>query len=64
MVYRALLQDLNFGPGEESLEVQLLPVEEIPWEQMAFPVIRETLRRYVEDTHRTQFQVHFGAVPR
>ena len=64
VVYRALLQDLNFGPGEESLEVQLLSLEEMPWDKMAFPVIRETLRRYVEDTHRTQFQVHFGAVPR
>jgi len=64
VVYRAILQDLNFGPGEESLEVQLTPIEAIPWDQLAFPVIRETLQRYVEDTARTQFQVHFGTISR
>jgi ADP-ribose pyrophosphatase YjhB (NUDIX family) len=64
VVYRAILQDLNFGPGEESLEVKLLPIEAIPWDQLAFPVIRETLHRYAEDTHRTQVQVHFGAIKR
>jgi len=64
VVYRAILQDLNFGPGEESLEVQLMPIEAIPWGQLAFPVIRETLHRYVEDTNHTQVQVHFGAIPR
>jgi len=54
IVYRAILQDLNFGPGEESLEVRLMPIEAIPWDQLAFPVIRETLQRYVEDnfSHR------------
>ena len=64
VVYRAILQDLNFGPGEESLEVKLMPIEAIPWDQLAFPVIRETLHRYAEDTHRTQVQVHFGAITR
>ena len=64
VVYRATLQDLNFGPGEESLEVQLMPIDTIPWDQLAFPVIRETLQRYVEDTSRTQFQVHSDAISR
>jgi len=64
VVYRAILQDLNFGPGEESLEVQLMPIEAIPWDQLAFPVIKETLQRYIEDTHRTQVQVHFGTISR
>jgi ADP-ribose pyrophosphatase YjhB (NUDIX family) len=62
VVYRAALQDLKFGPGEESLEVQLISLEHIPWEDLAFPVIRETLRRYVEDVRKTQIQVHFGTV--
>ena len=62
VVYRALLQDLNFGPGEESLEVQLMPIEAIPWDQLAFPVIRETLNRYVNNVAQPPFQVHFGAI--
>jgi ADP-ribose pyrophosphatase YjhB (NUDIX family) len=62
VVYRAALQDLEFGPGEESLEVQLMSIESIPWEHLAFPVIQETLRRYVEDVCKTHIQVHFGTV--
>jgi ADP-ribose pyrophosphatase YjhB (NUDIX family) len=64
VVYRALLQDLDYGPGEESLEVQLIPIKAIPWDQLAFPVIRETLHRYVEDKQRTQVQTHFGLIPK
>lgn len=64
VVYRALLQNLDYGPGEESLEVQLMPIEAIPWDQLAFPVIREALQRYAEDRSRTQIQTHFGAIPR
>ena len=64
VIYRALLQDLNFGPGEESLEVQLTPIEAIPWDQLAFPVIKETLHRYVEDRQRTCIPAHFGPISR
>ena len=62
VVYRAMLQTLEFGPGEESLEVQLMSVNDIPWDHLAFPVIRETLSRYVKDARTTHFPVHFGAV--
>jgi len=49
MLFRSRLLDLDFGPGEESLEVRLFGEEEIPWEQLAFPVVRETLRLYFSD---------------
>lgn len=64
VVYRALLQDLDYGPGEESLEVQLMPIEDIPWDQLAFPVIKETLHRYASDRQHTQVQAHFGVIPK
>jgi ADP-ribose pyrophosphatase YjhB (NUDIX family) len=63
VVYRAVLQDLEYGPGEESLEVRLMSIESIPWEYLAFPVIRETVKRYVEDVRKTHVRVHFGTVP-
>ncbi len=63
VVYRAALQDLDFGPGEESLEVRLIALEHIPWDLLAFPVIRESLRRYVEDVRKPHVRVHFGTVP-
>ncbi|MBK1717082.1 NUDIX hydrolase [Thiocystis violacea] len=49
MLFRARLLDLDFHPGEESLEVRLFTEAEIPWETLAFPTIRETLRLYFRD---------------
>ena len=50
LIFRADLVDLNFGAGEESLEVKLFREDDIPWDHIAFPVIRETLRQYVKDS--------------
>ena len=62
VVYRGQLQNLNFKPGEESLEVHLTALEDIPWNQLAFPVIHETLLRYVNDSRQANFQTHSAIV--
>ena len=49
MFYRARLTNLDFHPGEESLETRLFAEHEVPWELLAFPVITETLRHYFND---------------
>ncbi len=49
VVYRAHLQNMGFQPGPESLEVELVSLPDIPWDQLAFPVIHEALSRYVKD---------------
>jgi hypothetical protein len=49
MLFRGRLLDLDFRPGEESLEVELLGEQEMPWEQMAFPTVTEALRLYFAD---------------
>jgi len=49
LMYRARLLDLSYAPGEESLEVELVALNHIPWDELAFPVIRETLKQYVKD---------------
>ncbi len=49
VVYRAHLQNLNFKPGAESLEVELVALPDIPWDELAFPVIHEALSQYVKD---------------
>ncbi len=40
----------EFGVGEESLDTALYGIEEIPWDDIAFPSGRFALERYVEDT--------------
>lgn len=63
VVYRGRLKNLNFKPGDESLEVQLVRLEDIPWDQLAFPVIHETLTRYVKDIQAAASRTHSALVP-
>jgi len=63
VVYRAQLQNLNFKPGPESLEVELVSLTDIPWEHLAFPVIHESLARYVKDIQAATSQSHSAVVP-
>ncbi len=53
--YKAELVDMNFGPGEESLDVQLFDEQDIPWNELAFPVIEETLKYYFQDNKQQDF---------
>lgn len=49
LFYLARLRDLDFAPGEESLEVALYTQDEIPWDELAFPTVRTTLELFFED---------------
>ncbi len=55
MFYRATLSDLDFFPGEESLETRLFNENEIPWDNLAFPVITQTLQHYFSDRPTATF---------
>ncbi len=56
MIFRGDLVDGEFAPGPESLETALYSEEEIPWEEMAFPVVVRALQRYFEDRRRGMFE--------
>ena len=58
MFYLATLLDLDFAPGEESLDVQLFSEAEIPWDDLAFPTIRATLELFFAD--RARMREHGG----
>ena len=62
MVFRGSMRTPEFKPGTESLDVQLFSLEDIPWDDLAFPVITEALERYVADVARGTFPMHFGSV--
>jgi ADP-ribose pyrophosphatase YjhB (NUDIX family) len=57
VLLRGRLIDLNFSPGAESLEVRLFQEAEIPWSDLAFAAIRETLRHYFADRRSGQYTV-------
>ncbi len=49
LFYRATLLDLDYAAGIESLEVALFSEASIPWDEIAFPTISETLRLFFGD---------------
>jgi ADP-ribose pyrophosphatase YjhB (NUDIX family) len=49
MIFRAELLDGEFSPGIESLETALFSEKEIPWSDMAFPVVVQSLQRFFAD---------------
>ena len=60
--YRARLLDTDFAPGPESLEAQLFTEAQIPWEELAFRTVKETLLRFFEDRRRGRFELHCGDI--
>jgi ADP-ribose pyrophosphatase YjhB (NUDIX family) len=64
MLFRGRLLDLDFSPGEESLEVRLFAEPEIPWGALAFPVVGETLRLYFSDRAAGSFVLRAGDIVR
>ncbi|BBP05079.1 ADP-ribose pyrophosphatase [Sulfuriferula plumbiphila] len=64
LMFRARLLDLDFAPGPESLEVALFREDEIPWDQIAFRTIEQTLRLYFADRRNGGFGFHIGDIER
>ncbi len=48
--------------NEETLEVQLFDEKDIPWDELAFPVITEALSRYCERHTDRSRQVHLADI--
>ena len=54
------LNNLDFYPGEESLETKLFSEDQIPWSELAFPVISETLRNYFSDRAENSLKIRYS----
>jgi ADP-ribose pyrophosphatase YjhB (NUDIX family) len=49
LLYHARLLNLDFAPGEESLETRLFDEQNIPWSELAFRSVSVSLRHYFSD---------------
>ena len=58
LYYRARLRNLEFKPGEETLEVALMAEGEIPWQEIAFRTVGLTLKHWFADRGRGAFRFH------
>ncbi len=57
LFYRGRLESPSFAAGDESEAVELFREQEIPWDHLAFPVVRETLQHYFEDRRREEYRI-------
>lgn len=56
--YRARMLDTILRPGSETLEAALFPEDRIPWDELAFRSISQTLEFFFADMKRQQFGMH------
>jgi ADP-ribose pyrophosphatase YjhB (NUDIX family) len=60
--YRAELLVPEFACGPESLDVRLFAEHEIPWQELAFRVVTQTLQDYFADRKSRRFEVKVAAL--
>lgn len=62
LFFLASMRDDNFGAGPESLETQLFSEEDIPWDELAFPTVKRTLKLFFKDRKAMRFGVHVSDI--
>ena len=62
MFYRGTVVEGKFGVGLESLETKLFTESDIPWSELAFPTIKQTLKRYFNDRKTGKFDIHIEGI--
>ena len=58
LFYRARLLSEQFQPGYETIEARLFSEEEVPWDEIAFRTVRETLLRFFADHRAGNYRFH------
>ena len=61
-LFKAKLINGQFGAGEESIESRLFAEDEIPWNDLAFPSVAETLKHYFHDRKTGHFPMHLDTL--
>ncbi len=56
--YLATMTSPRLDPGSETLEARLFSEDEVPWDEIAFRTVRETLLAFFADRRRGEFGLH------
>ncbi len=63
MLFRAELDGPDqFGIGQESLEVELVEESRIPWDEIAFRVVHNTLERFLKERGQGRFEFRIDTI--
>ena len=64
LFYRAKVVAGEFGVGSESTAVELFSEAEIPWREIAFPVVSQTLKEFFPDRRQQHYPVRVSSIVR
>ena len=62
--YRCGIEGGSYGIGPESLESKLFSEDEIPWNDLAFPVVHELLQEFFDDRRSENYPVRHSVISR
>lgn len=58
IMFHAQLVAPRFAAGAESLDVKLVKEQEIPWDELAFPVVHHSLKLFLADRAADRYDTH------
>lgn len=62
VIYRGVLSQGVAKVGHETLAVMLCREEDVPWDAIAFTVVKESLQLYFADRRKGRFCIHQGEI--
>ena len=62
LMFLGRLQGPDFHATEESMDVRLFEQKDIPWSDIAFPVIEKTLQHYCQDRQNNDFSFRLDSI--
>jgi len=61
--FLAHAQNGEVNPGPESLDARYFALDEIPWENLSFRSVSTTLKHYISDLEKGQFETRYYSLP-
>ena len=62
LFFRAELLNDDFGPTPESTAVALFREKNVPWQDIAFTAVQETLKQFFRDRKRNHYPFYIGDI--
>lgn len=62
ILYIATVKDGKANSGAETLETKFVTQDQMPWDELAFPVVVESLKLYYQDKQKGKFTTHYGDI--
>lgn len=62
LFYRARMTDAALDPGPETLEARLFHEHEVPWDQIAFRTVKDTLQHYFACRKAGSYTLHTSSI--